>query len=78
MLKFEICGETLKNADLRTTLNLHSQENKYNYAVTLLTDENQFPGVNIVTFGEHINIIPKKATFEHMSILKIYEHTVQI
>lgn len=85
-LKFEILGETLKkrisietfNEDTLKTLNLYSQENKYNHAAALLADENQFPGVDIAKFGDSISIIRKRATFEHMSILKVYEHTVQM
>lgn len=86
LLKFEILGEALKkrisigtfNEDTLKTLNLYSQENGYNQAAALLADENQFPGVDIAKFGDSINVIQKRATFEHMSILSVYEHTVQM
>lgn len=85
-LNFEILSEALKkrisigtfNEDTLKTLNLYSQENGYNHAAALLADENQFPGVDITKFGDSINVIQKRATFEHMSILSVYEHAVQI
>ncbi|MBS6195060.1 MAG: putative DNA binding domain-containing protein [Clostridiales bacterium] len=85
-LTFNTLGESLKkrifiekfNEDTLKTLNLYSQENGYNHAAALLADENKFPGVDIAKFGDSISIIQKRATFEHMSILSVYERIVQM
>ena len=35
--------------------------------------KNHFPGIDIVKFGENISIIQKRATFENISVLEVYE-----
>ncbi len=35
--------------------------------------KNHFSGIDIVKFGENISIIQKRVTFEHISVLEIYE-----
>ena len=44
----------------------------------LLADENNFPGIDIARFGESINIILKRITFECESVLEEMEKAVQI
>ena len=76
-LTFEILHQKLKesiqietfNKDTLKTLNLYDNTNGYNNAAGLLADKNQFPGIDIVKFGENISIIQKRATFDNRSIL---------
>ena len=64
-LIFEILHQKLKesiqietfNKDTLKTLNLYDNTNGYNNAAGLLADKNQFPGIDIVKFGENISII---------------------
>lgn len=60
------------------TLNLHNTTIGYNNAAGLLADKNHFPGIDIVKFGENISIIHKRVTFDHSSILTVYEKASKI
>ena len=85
-LTFEILHQKLKesiqietfNKDTLKTLNLYDNTNGYNNAAGLLADKNQFPGLDIVKFGENISIIQKRATFDNRSILEVYDKTIEI
>lgn len=66
------------NRDVLKTLNLYSEADGFNQAAALLADHNQFAGIDIARFGESINIILKRATLEHISILDELEQAVQV
>ncbi len=66
------------NQDTLKTLNLYDNVNGYNNAAGLLADKNDFPGIDIVKFGENISVIYKRATFEHMSVLEVYEKALEV
>ena len=76
-LKESIQIETF-NQDTLKTLNLYDNKNGYNNAAGLLADKNDFPGIDIVKFGENISIIQKRATFDKMSVLDAYDKTIEI
>ena len=50
----------------------------YNNAAGILADKNQFPGIDIVKFGENVSVIHKRATFDKISVLEVYEKTLEI
>ena len=85
-LTFDILHQKLKesiqietfNQDTLKTLNLYDNQNGYNNAAGLLADRNHFPGIDIVKFGENISIIQKRATFENISILDVYDKTIGV
>ena len=85
-LSFEVLHRKLKDSiqietfsqDTLKTLNLYNNVNGYNNAAGLLADKNHFPGIDIVKFGENISIIQKRATFENMSVLEIYEKAITV
>ena len=85
-LSFEILYHKLKECiqletfdqDTLKTLNLYNNTNGYNNAACLLADENHFPGIDIMKFGENISIIQRRATFENISILEVYDKTIDI
>ena len=85
-LTFEILHQKLKesiqietfNRDTLKTLNLYDNEHGYNNAAGLLADRNHFPGIDSVKFGENISIIQKRATFENISILGVYDKTIKV
>lgn len=60
------------------TLNLYDNDRGYNNAAGILADKNQFPGIDIMKFGENISIIQKRATFENVSILDVYDRTLDV
>ena len=85
-LSFEILYHKLKesiqietfNQDTLKTLNLYDNDNGYNNAAGLLADKNHFPGIDIIKFGENISVIQKRVIFENISILKVYDKTVDV
>lgn len=85
-LTFDILYQKLKegiqietfNQDTLKTLNLYDNVNGYNNAAGLLADKNHFPGIDIVKFGENISVIQKRATFERMSVLTVYEKALEV
>lgn len=74
-LKESIRIETF-NQDTLKTLNLY--DNGYNNAAGILADKNHFPGIDIVKFGENISIIQKRSTFENISVLDVYEKSIDV
>ncbi len=76
-LKERIQIETF-NQDILKTLNLYDNVNGYNHAAGLLADKNDFPGIDMVKFGETISMIEKRATFDHMSLLDVYEKSIEV
>lgn len=56
--------------DVLRSLNLYSNQNGYNHAAALLSDQNEFPGIDMARFGDSINIIQKRVTLSHESVLK--------
>ena len=64
------------NKDTLKTLNLFNN-NHFNNAAELLSDNNSFPGIDIAIFGKSINIIKKRLLLENMSILKMYDLAIQ-
>ena len=85
-LSYEILNRKLKeniqietfNQDTLKTLNLYNNVNGFNNAAGLLADKNHFSGIDIVKFGENISIIQKRVTFEHISVLEIYEKALAV
>ena len=59
-------------------MNLYDSVNGYNNAAGLLADKNHFSGIDIVKFGENISIIQKRATFENISVLDVYEKSLDV
>ena len=66
------------NLDTLKTLNLYDNNNGYNNAAGILADRNHFPGIDIVKFGENISIIQKRVTFDNISVLDVYDKTIEI
>lgn len=85
-LSFEILRDKLTTAlhiesfsvDTLKTLELYNDETGYNKAGELLADTNDLCGTDIVRFGDSINIILDRATFEHQSILKQYDLSLEM
>ncbi len=65
------------NKDTLKTLNLYDEQKGFNHAANILSDHNNFPGVDIARFGESINIIKKRLVLENMSILEMYDLAIQ-
>ncbi|MDD2427567.1 MAG: ATP-binding protein [Eubacteriales bacterium] len=85
-LSFNYLEEALKatlgiqvlSKDIQRTLEIYSDNAGYNNAAALLADENIFPGIDIVKFGENINVLQNRKTIEHVSILKQFEKAMEM
>lgn len=64
--------------DTLKTLELYSDDSGINNAGELLADQNGFCGIDIVRFGDSINIIHDRITLEHQSILKDYDDSIEM
>lgn len=66
------------NQDTLKTLNLYSDADGYNHAAELVADSNNFPGIDIAKFGDSINIIQRRVTLDHHSILQEFDEAIQL
>ena len=58
------------NGDVLRTFNLFNFEAGFNNAALIVSDQNAFPGIDVAKFGENINTIADRATFEEMSVIE--------
>lgn len=74
--------QTLKihklSIDILKTLELYSERDGFNNAAALLADCNTFKGVDIIRFGENIDEIMDRESFEKVSILVQLKKSVEI
>ena len=66
------------NQDTLKTLNLYTSNTGYTNAAGILADNNHFPGVDMVRFGDSISVILKRVTIEHVSALTVYERAMEV
>ncbi|MGD9474910.1 MAG: RNA-binding domain-containing protein [Eubacteriaceae bacterium] len=62
--------------DILKTLGLFTDDEGYNNAAQLIADSNSFYGIDIVRFGENINIMLDRETFENISLLDQFDKTM--
>lgn len=58
------------NGDVLRTFNLFNFEAGFNNAALIVSDQNTFPGIDVARFGENINTIADRATFEGISVIE--------
>lgn len=66
------------NQDILKTIGLVDANGQYNNAAELLADCNDFPGVDCARFGETIDIIRDRETFDRESVLKQYDDALEL
>lgn len=66
------------NNDILRTLGLFTRDGKFNNAASLLADNNIFKGVDIIRFGDNIDEIMDRETYENISILSMLNKTVAV
>ena len=76
----ELSAKLMKNLDIKVvsedilrTLGLFTKDKKFNNAAALLSDENDFYGIDIARFGNSINEIMDRETISKASVLKQYD-----
>lgn len=84
-LSFSVLEQKLKeilnikefSLDVLKTLELYRDSTGYNNAAQLLADNNNFPGIDSVRFGDNINILLDRETFSNESILSQYDNILK-
>ncbi len=71
-------GITAVSEDILRTLGLFTKDKKYNNTAALLSDENDFYGIDMAQFGNSINEIMDRETIEKTSVLKQYDAAVSM
>ena len=66
------------NKDILKTLNLYSEKEGYNLAALLVSEQNNFRGIDVARFGETLNIILDRETFEEESIVCAFDKTMDM
>lgn len=66
------------SADTLKTLELYRDKKGFNKAAELLSDNNSFPGIAAVRFGESVNVMYDRADLSGISILEMYRETLDM
>lgn len=85
-ITFSVFEKELKNTlqldkfdkDIQKTLGLYVKDVGYNIAAELLSDKNDYRGIDIIRFGETEDQIMDRETFEHQSIIAEYNNSITI
>lgn len=64
--------------DILKTIGVVGSDGRYNNAGALLADTNQFGGIDCARFGESIDIILDRETFDHRSVLLQYDEAISL
>ena len=75
--QIRVMGIEQLTKDILKTLELYSDQNGFNNAAALLADNNHFKGIDIIRFGDSIDEIMERKTFENISILSQMEQSIQ-
>lgn len=59
--------------DILRTLDLFNDKNGYNHAAELLSEENQYPGIDFARMGETLDFFLERRTFVRKSILEQFD-----
>ena len=76
--QIRVMGIEQLTKDILKTLELYSDQNGFNNAAALLADNNHFKGIDIIRFGDSIDEIMERKTFENISILSQMEQSIQM
>ncbi len=64
------------NDDTLRILGFYTKDDRLNNAASLLSDRNSFPGIDIARFGNSIDEILDRETFNNMSVIAQYDNAV--
>ena len=66
------------STDILKTLELYDSKSGYNIAASLVSDKNDFSGIDIVRFGNSIDEILDRELTEKCSVLKMYDSAIAL
>jgi ATP-dependent DNA helicase RecG len=64
--------------DSLKSIGLMNNKGQYSNAGALLADSNRFPGIDCARFGETIDIILDRKTFDHECVLRQYDEVISL
>lgn len=64
------------STDILRTFGFYTDERKWNHAAALFADKNTFCGIDIVRFGESINVIFDRERMSGLSVLEQYDRAL--
>lgn len=74
----DVLGVTSLTTDVMRSLELVSKDGKYTNAAALLADKNQFPGIDMMRFGESLNEIMNRDSFTNISVIDQLENAIDL
>ena len=74
----KVLGISFLTEYILRTLDLFTSDMKYNNVAALLSDNNQFIGVDIIRFGDTIDEIMDRETYDNISILSMLKNSVNM
>ena len=66
------------DTDILISLNLYSKKDGYNNAAALLADKNDFPGIDIVVFGNNFNEFKRRYSLNGFSLLRQFKEALDV
>jgi ATP-dependent DNA helicase RecG len=66
------------NEDIMKTLDFYFEEGKFNRVAELLSDENSYPGIDMVRFGETLDEFLDREIIESISVLEQFEKAMYL
>ena len=70
-------GVSQVDTDVLKTLGFYTAEGKFSYVAELFSDQNPFPGVDMMVFGRSINEIRERIKIQGCSVLSLFHQAVE-
>lgn len=74
----ESLGINSIDRNILKSLELYSDDKKYNIAAEILADQNTFPGIDVAIFGNDENMIRRRISFTNQSALLQYDQVAKL
>ena len=71
-------GIAVRKPDTWITLGLYSPEAEFTNAALLLSSQNDFPGIDVVMYGESRDIIRRRVRLENCSVLDLIDDSMKL
>ena len=66
------------NKDIKKTLDFYYNKEKYNRVAEMLSDNNAYPGIDMVRFGDTIDEFLDREIYEKMSVLQQFDKAMKL
>ena len=66
------------NKDIKKTLDFYYNKEKYNRVAEMLSDNNSYPGIDMVRFGDTIDEFLDREIYDKMSVLQEFDKAMQL